>query len=156
MKSNSSERLKELMAYYGINQTDLCKKTGIPKSAISMYISGQRTPRQDRISDIAEAYGINEAWLMGYDVEMKKEFSCKIDTENTELSSFDIEYIKKYTNLSELNKKRVNTYIDSLIALQQLEDNVNEAVAAHERTDIDKNAADIKDDLSVFDDGNWE
>lgn len=70
MKSNSAQRLNELMTYFNINQTDIVKKTGIPKSAISMYLSGQRKPRQDRLTDIAEAYGINEAWLMGYDVPM--------------------------------------------------------------------------------------
>lgn len=73
MKSNSSERLSELMNHFGITQTDISKKTGIPKSAMSMYVSGQRTPRQDRISDIAEAYGVNEAWLMGFDVPMKRD-----------------------------------------------------------------------------------
>lgn len=108
MKSNSSERLKELMAYYGLNQTDLCKKTGIPKSAISMYVSGQRTPKQDRISDIAEAYGVNEAWLMGYDVEMKKEFSC-------EEGEKDAELIKKFSLLNQRDKDIILNLIDSMI-----------------------------------------
>lgn len=71
-KSNSAERLKYLMRIMGIKQTDIIEKTGIPKSAMSMYISGQRVPRQDRISEIADAYNINEAWLMGYDVPMER------------------------------------------------------------------------------------
>lgn len=70
MKSNSSQRLSELMRYFGIKQADLSKRTGIPKSAISMYVSGQRQPRQDKLTIIADAYGIDEAWLMGYDVPM--------------------------------------------------------------------------------------
>lgn len=74
MKSNSSGRLQELMEYYEISRSDIIEKTGIPKSALSMYLSGQRVPRQDRLSDIAEAYNVNEAWLMGYDVPMKKIF----------------------------------------------------------------------------------
>lgn len=70
-RKTTAERLIELMNYFDIKQNDLCQKTGIPKSAMSMYISGQRSPRQDRLSDIAEAYGVSETWLMGYDVPMK-------------------------------------------------------------------------------------
>lgn len=72
-RKSSAERLKRLLEYFNIKQTDLSKRTGIPKSAVSMYIKGERVPRQDRISDIAEAYNLNEAWLMGYDVPMKKD-----------------------------------------------------------------------------------
>ena len=62
--STTAERLEELMKFYDINQNDICKKTGIPKSAMSMYVSGQRFPRQNRLSDLAEAYGVSETWLM--------------------------------------------------------------------------------------------
>ena len=71
MKSTTSERLAELMNYYNINQADLIKKTGIPKSSMSMYVSGQRKPPQNKLTVIAEAYNVDEAWLMGYDVPMK-------------------------------------------------------------------------------------
>lgn len=60
-RKSSAERLKELLKYFDIKQNDLSKRTGMPKSAISMYIKGQRVPRQDRISDISEAYNVNEA-----------------------------------------------------------------------------------------------
>lgn len=72
-RKSSAERLNELLNYFNIRQTDLSRRTGIPKSAISMYLKGERSPRQDRISDIAEAYNVNEAWLMGYDVPMRKD-----------------------------------------------------------------------------------
>lgn len=72
-RKSSAERLKELLEYFDLKQNDLSKRTGIPKSAISMYISGERIPHQNRISDIAEAYNVNEAWLMGYDVPMRKD-----------------------------------------------------------------------------------
>jgi transcriptional regulator with XRE-family HTH domain len=60
------------MNYFGIKQSDLSKRTGLPKSAISMYASGNRQPRQDKLTIIAETYGVDEAWLMGYDVPMFK------------------------------------------------------------------------------------
>ena len=69
-KSNSKERIKELMQFYGINQTELCRRTGIQKSALSNYLNGDREPRQDQISLIADPFNVNPAWLMGYDVPM--------------------------------------------------------------------------------------
>lgn len=84
-KKTTAERLIELMNYFDIKQNDLCQRTGIPKSAISMYVSGQRNPRQDRLSAIAEAYGVSEAWLMGFDVPMEKEaYDRHWDKEATE------------------------------------------------------------------------
>lgn len=70
MKSNSAERLKELMNHFGITQTELSNTTGIPKSAISMYVNGQRKPKSDRLTIIAEKYNVDEAWLMGANVKM--------------------------------------------------------------------------------------
>lgn len=68
--SNSQKRIVELMEYYHINQTELCRKTGLQKSALSNYLNGDREPRQSQISLIADPFNINPAWLMGYDVPM--------------------------------------------------------------------------------------
>lgn len=72
MKKDTSTRLQELMSIKNINQVDLCQRTGIPKSSMSMYLSGERSPRQNRLSQIAEKFNISEAWLMGYDVPMER------------------------------------------------------------------------------------
>ena len=69
-KCSSNDRIRELLDYYKINQTEFCKKTGINKSALSNYLSGNRLPRQDQLYKIADAFGINAAWLMGFDVPM--------------------------------------------------------------------------------------
>ena len=63
-----------------INQVDLCQRTGIPKSSMSMYLSGERSPRQNRLSQIAEKFNISEAWLMGYDVPMERTDSLSDET----------------------------------------------------------------------------
>lgn len=69
-KKETAERLAELMQIYGIKQVDIVKRTGIPKSAVSMYCSGVRKPPQDKLTQIADAFGVSETWLMGYDVPM--------------------------------------------------------------------------------------
>jgi transcriptional regulator with XRE-family HTH domain len=55
-----------------MKQAELCAKTGIPKSAMSQYISGAFEPKQDRIFLMADALNVNETWLMGYDVPMER------------------------------------------------------------------------------------
>lgn len=78
--TNSQQRLHELMDYYHINQTELCNKTGLQKSALSNYLNGDREPRQNQISLIADPFNINPAWLMGYDAPM---FNEPTDTEKS-------------------------------------------------------------------------
>ena len=80
MKKDTSTRLQELMHIKNINQVDLCQRTGIPKSSMSMYLSGERSPRQNRLSQIAEKFNISEAWLMGYDVPMERTDSLSGET----------------------------------------------------------------------------
>lgn len=78
--SDSKHRIAELLNHLGINQTDFCKKTGLQKSALSNYLNGTREPRQDQISKISEAYSIDPAWIMGYDVPMEWERPEIFDT----------------------------------------------------------------------------
>lgn len=68
-----AERMALALRLRGMKQSELCIKTGIPKSAISQYINGEFKPKQDRIFIIARALDVDEAWLMGYDVPMEKQ-----------------------------------------------------------------------------------
>lgn len=62
-----NQQLKKAMEIRNITQAELCKRTGIPKSAMSQYISGAFRPKQTRTYLIAEALHVNIAWLMGAD-----------------------------------------------------------------------------------------
>lgn len=68
-----AQRIKEGLAARGMKQADLVYKTGIGKSSISTYISGDYEPKQRNIYKIANALNVSEAWLMGYDVPMERE-----------------------------------------------------------------------------------
>lgn len=68
IKTTSNERIRELLADLGISQVEFCSKTGIKPSALSNYLKGNRIPRQDALSKIADAYRVSPTWLMGYDV----------------------------------------------------------------------------------------
>ena len=67
------KRISTALKLKGIKQSDLCKLANIPKSSLSLYLSGAYEPKQDRVYDIAKALNVNEAWLMGYDVPMTRE-----------------------------------------------------------------------------------
>ncbi|HBG1534364.1 TPA: helix-turn-helix domain-containing protein [Clostridioides difficile] len=70
--STIAQRIKKGLELRDMKQSELVKKAGIPKSALSSYISGKYKPKQDNIYKIAKALDVNEAWLMGCDVEMER------------------------------------------------------------------------------------
>jgi transcriptional regulator with XRE-family HTH domain len=72
-KEKCSSRIYYALTLRKMKQSELCARTGIPKSAMSQYISGAFEPKQDRIFLIAEALNVSEAWLMGYDVPMERQ-----------------------------------------------------------------------------------
>ena len=87
-------RIKEAMHLRNKTQAELCEITGIPKSAMSQYVSGKFVPKQTRIYLLAKALNVNEAWLMGYDVPMER-------TSNTSEN-----LTEKYPQLQPLPKMR--------------------------------------------------
>lgn len=100
-KTTSRERIAELMAYFGINQTELCKRTGVQKSAISNYLNGDREPRQDQISLIVDPFNVNPAWLMGYDVPMFIEPAAAVEQcADIVLTDLERELVKAFRNAS--------------------------------------------------------
>ena len=82
MKKTTAERLREVMDMKGLKQADIVRmcqpyaeRLGIKfqKSALSQYISGRNEPNQYKLTVLALALNVNESWLMGYDVPMKRE-----------------------------------------------------------------------------------
>jgi transcriptional regulator with XRE-family HTH domain len=80
-----AERIKKALTIKGMRQSELCRLTKIPKSAISQYISGAFEPKQDRIYLIAKALNVSEIWLMGLDAPMERQVKKNSPSE-TELS----------------------------------------------------------------------
>lgn len=71
--STISKRMKLAMDMRDINQAELCRRTGIGKSSISTYLSGDYEPKQTNLYKIADALSVTIPWLSGYDVEMNVE-----------------------------------------------------------------------------------
>lgn len=67
------KRIELALDIRGMKQCDLCRIANVPKSSLSLYLSGKYEPKQDRIYAMAKALNVSEAWLMGYNVPMEKE-----------------------------------------------------------------------------------
>lgn len=67
-----ADRLRDALAIRKMKQADLVAATGIGKSSISTYLSGEYEPKQRNIYKMAKALNVNEAWLMGQNVEMER------------------------------------------------------------------------------------
>lgn len=67
-----ANRLREAMEMRKKKQVDLERETGINRSAISRYLSGEYEPKNKPIYELAKALDVSEQWLMGYDVPMER------------------------------------------------------------------------------------
>ena len=107
------ERLEELLRRKGITQAALARKTGIAKSTISYWLSGQRKIGRESIALISQALDVNPSWLMGYDALMDDfDHSYRLGPERTKFSkilanqedrSAVIDFVK-YANEKEIKK----------------------------------------------------
>lgn len=79
--SNTSKRLKLIMKNRNLRQVDIlnlakpfCEEYHIKlgKNDLSQYVSGKVEPGQEKLAILGHALGLNEAWLMGYDVPMER------------------------------------------------------------------------------------
>lgn len=75
--SNTSQRLKLIMAERGLRQVDIltaakpfCTKYGVKleKNDLSQYVNGRVEPKQEKLTILGLALNVSETWLMGYDV----------------------------------------------------------------------------------------
>jgi len=74
LEDTFANRLKKALEYNNMKPVDLANKTGINKSLISNYLSGAFKAKQDKLDIISRVLNVNEAWLMGYDVYMDREW----------------------------------------------------------------------------------
>lgn len=85
--TNTSERLKTIMAERGLRQVDIlnaakpfCVEYGIKleKNDLSQYVNGKVEPGQEKLTILGLALNVSETWLMGYDVPASREASIPV------------------------------------------------------------------------------
>jgi len=132
-----AERIKTGLELRNMKQADLVEKTGIGKSSISTYISGEYEPKQRNIYKIALALDVNESWLMGYDVPMERKTTVTVTKEEEFL-------LKDFQKLNSAGKHKAADYVSDLaenpkyrLIPEVQEDEtpyVPEVLAAHHKT----------------------
>lgn len=122
MKKTTAERLQEIMDIRGLKQADalrLCQpyaeRLGVKfqKSAMSQYMSGRNEPNQYKLTVLALALNVNEAWLMGYDVPMERKNTTDNNLTDGEKLLLDL-FHKVPENKKEMFLKKMQIEIDNL------------------------------------------
>ena len=68
-EKNATARIRWIIdTYCGGNQQAFSEKVGIQKSSVSQYMSGRNTPSNFTSEKIGKTFGLNPAWVMGFDV----------------------------------------------------------------------------------------
>ena len=63
-----AERLKELRNAENLTLEDLSNRVGFPCQTLSRWERGERIPKIDIVSQLAESLLVSPLWLIGYDV----------------------------------------------------------------------------------------
>lgn len=120
-KENTAQRLRYIMNERNLRQVDIlnltlpyCKKYEVRmnRSDISQYVSGKVEPNQSKLAILGMALGVNEAWLMGFDVPMNRKSPTAAATD-------DFNLIDKFSRLTDDKQRIVLNLIDSLLDLQE-------------------------------------
>lgn len=70
------ERIKQLVdERCGGKQQIFAEKVGIGKSSVSQYVNGSHSPTNLKAAQIANAFGVQPMWVMGFDVPKYASFS---------------------------------------------------------------------------------
>lgn len=114
-----ANRLRKALNIRGMRQSDLCRITKIPKSAISQYLSGDFEPKQDRIYIISKALDVSEAWLIGYDVPMEREIKNPPPLTYEELNEGEKAILDLFNKVPEEQQKLVLQMIRAALGSQE-------------------------------------
>lgn len=147
--SNTSRRLKEIMASQNLRQVDILDKAKtyadlydirLNKNDLSQYVSGKVEPGQEKLFLLSKALQVDIAWLMGYDVQMKT-------SEHTDSPKI-MEY---YNSLNDIGRHEATKRVEELTYVQKYITDIFQPNAAHERTDIDVTSEMRRHDDDIMD-----
>ena len=96
------DRINTALKLRGMSAAELAKKSGIAKSSVSRYLTGENIPRSIAIGKIATALNVSPTWILGYNVTIDGKDIPDIDTDK----------------LTEENKARLTAYYQALLDSQ--------------------------------------
>ena len=147
------EQIKQLRLERNMTLEELGNKVGVGKSTVRKWENGMiANMRRDKIAKLASALDVSPAYLMGWE-----QYAGEAPASIKKKPGSQEELLGVYDQLSSRNQGKVLTYSKSLLTKQQLDDEVCEVAAAHDRTDIEITPEGRKHDLDLMnDDSFWE
>lgn len=103
-KENAQIRLKRIMDERGLRQVDILRMSEpwqkklnikISKNTLSQYINGISSPDNYKATLLAKTLGVNEAWLLGYDVPRNGEKSSSSPNNESPIIEETVKTMKK-------------------------------------------------------------
>ena len=119
--ATTSQRLRIAMDMEHKRQVDLVALTGLNKSTISRYCSGDAEPKADAINKLATALDVAEMWLWGYDVPMER---SEVQKKNDQLVKLvtrmrsDSEFMNAVQTLDNLSPAQYSAVLSMLAAMK--------------------------------------
>lgn len=142
-KESTATRLKLIMKERQLRQVDIlekckpfCQKFNVKlgRNDLSQYVNGKVEPGQDKLTVLGMALNVSEAWLMGFDVPMKRH------SDNTNINMPRI--MAYYDMLNDIGKHEATKRVEELTNLPRYVskhlDYVNAAHQIEDATDEDK------------------
>ena len=78
-KEETGHKIRTLLKNSGMSQRELAERVGATESAVSKYISGERTPRAEVLANIATALGTTVEYLLGMTEGLETPFGTIYD-----------------------------------------------------------------------------
>lgn len=107
----TAKRLQKALSDANMNQQELADKSGVSKASISQYINGSHSPSNISSGKMGKVLNVEPLWLMGFDVEMRKELS-------SESAEKDMDILEKFSLLNDRDKQIIMSMIDSMLSLK--------------------------------------
>ena len=120
--STTAKRLQEAMDMSHKKQIDLVNDTGLNKSTISRYCSGDAEPKAVAISKLAATLDVSEMWLWGYDVPMERPEGQKKNDQLVKLvvrMRSDSDFAKAVSMLDKLTPAQFSAIVGMLSAMNE-------------------------------------
>lgn len=105
----TAKRLQLAIQNAGISQQELAEKSGVNKASISQYVNGSHAPSNISSGKMGKVLNVEPLWLMGFDVEMRKE-------QSSESAKIDMDFLSKFSILKERDKQIVMSMIDQMLS----------------------------------------
>jgi HTH-type transcriptional regulator, cell division transcriptional repressor len=106
-------RLIEALDAAQLKAPDLAERSGLSKSTISRYLSGECEPKNVAVHKMAMVLHVDERWLMGYDVSMERQ--TKTETSQQALSPEENELLALYRDANDAGQQQL-LYLARLIS----------------------------------------